>query len=97
MIPSEYDYKNFETEYINGDDSDDERENLGETYSDFDTDHYIDDFDDVFEPQSKDCLCCKGLIFQCEGKICKDLGTCYCKIHSEMENKKEENKLVHNV
>ncbi|CAD8061283.1 unnamed protein product [Paramecium primaurelia] len=32
---------------------------------------------DLFE-KYKDCPCCKGLVLNCEGVICEQLGLCYC-------------------
>lgn len=25
-----------------------------------------------------DCPCCSGLVFDCIGEICRELGACYC-------------------
>mmetsp|Transcript_32602 Transcript_32602/g.37187 ORF Transcript_32602/g.37187 Transcript_32602/m.37187 type:complete len:206 (-) Transcript_32602:53-670(-) len=30
-----------------------------------------------FEPSSKDCECCQGLVERCDGEICQTLGECY--------------------
>lgn len=35
--------------------------------------------DDKWFPKHKDCTCCNGFIYKCEGEVCGDLGVCYCK------------------
>ena len=40
-----------------------------------------------FEPSSKDCNCCKGLVERCDGEICQDLGECYCVVHAKHKDK----------
>jgi hypothetical protein len=52
--------------------SENEMERLNQFYSEFFT-------------ASKDCPCCKGYVNACKGKICKDLGECYCRTVRETE------------
>ena len=33
----------------------------------------------------KDCKCCKGYIYKCNGETCKSLGQCYCKMSDDCE------------
>jgi len=40
-----------------------------------------------FEPSSKDCSCCKGLVERCDGDICEILGECYCVSHNKFKEK----------
>ena len=37
-------------------------------------------------PKYKNCKCCKGYVYKCDGKTCKSLGQCYCKMSDELEN-----------
>lgn len=41
-------------------------------------------------PECTACDCCKGYPYNCEGAICKELGSCHCYMHREKE---EERKL----
>lgn len=41
-------------------------------------------------PECTNCECCKGYPYNCEGAICKELGSCHCYMHHEKE---EERKL----
>ena len=34
----------------------------------------------------KNCTCCKGYVYKCNGDTCKSLGQCYCKMSDECEN-----------
>ncbi len=36
-------------------------------------------------PKYKDCKCCKGYIYKCNGETCKSLGQCYCKMSDDCE------------
>ena len=80
-MPQEYYYDNFGNGESNGYEEEDKGESYGnESVSDIE--------DDIYDQKSADCPCCKGMVYQCEGQICKDLGYCYCKMHREMENSK---------
>lgn len=54
----------------------------------------IDDIElfnkDEFDPNFKNCTCCKGFIYNCKSKVCENLGVCQCKAHSEMEEDAKE-------
>ena len=43
--------------------------------------------EDMWLPRYKDCECCKGFVFKCNGKTCADLGQCYCKMKDECDKK----------
>lgn len=45
---------------------------------------------DEFDPNFKNCTCCKGYIYNCKSKVCENLGVCQCKAHSEMEEDAKE-------
>ena len=49
-----------------------------ENYDDYDQGDYFDEF--------KDCDCCHGYVYSCEGKVCKDMGQCKCKMAAEIES-----------
>lgn len=42
--------------------------------------------EDKWFPQYKDCYCCKGLIYKCEGEVCKNLGVCFCKAKEDYDD-----------
>ena len=49
-------------------------------YSDEEDDaHYMDQNQilEYFEDY-KDCTCCKGHVYNCEGEVCQEIGECYC-------------------
>ena len=33
----------------------------------------------------KNCQCCKGYVYKCNGDTCKSLGQCYCKMSDDCE------------
>ena len=37
-------------------------------------------------PKYKNCKCCKGYVYKCNGEACKSLVQCYCKMSDEMQN-----------
>ena len=39
-------------------------------------------------PKYKNCVCCKGYVYKCNGETCKSLGQCYCKMSDDCENEK---------
>jgi hypothetical protein len=36
-------------------------------------------------PKYKDCTCCKGFIYKCDGDVCKSLGACFCKAQEDYD------------
>lgn len=40
---------------------------------------------DKWFPMYKDCECCKGFVYKCQGKTCIDLGECYCKMKDDCD------------
>ncbi len=44
-----------------------------------------------FFEKYKNCKCCKGYVYKCQGDTCKSLGQCYCKMSDECEIE-DENK-----
>ena len=39
-----------------------------------------------FFEECKDCACCHGYIYSCNGEVCKELGMCHCKFTQEVES-----------
>ena len=39
-----------------------------------------------FFEKYKNCTCCKGYVYKCNGDTCKSLGQCYCKMSDECES-----------
>ena len=37
-------------------------------------------------PKYKDCECCQGFVFKCQGKVCQSLGLCYCKMKDDCDD-----------
>ena len=56
-----------------------------EVFEEFANDFSEDE--DMWLPRYKDCECCKGFVFKCNGKTCADLGQCYCKMKDECDKK----------
>ena len=56
----------------------------------------INEKTDEFEDESSDedkwfpifrfCECCKGFIFNCQGKACTNMRYCYCRMKTECDN-----------
>ena len=44
-----------------------------------------------FNPEFKDCDCCKGYISNCGNEICKNLGVCHCVVRKQNEDNNEPN------
>lgn len=42
-----------------------------------------------FNPEFKDCDCCKGYISNCGNEICKNLGVCHCVVRKQNEDNNE--------
>ncbi len=42
--------------------------------------------DEKWFPSYKDCECCKGFVYKCQGSACVNMGTCYCKVKDECDN-----------
>ena len=38
-----------------------------------------------FYSKYKNCQCCKGYVYKCNGDTCKSLGQCYCKMSDDCE------------
>ena len=36
------------------------------------------DMGTIFMPAFEGCSCCKGFVNNCKGKICENLGMCFC-------------------
>ena len=53
--------------------------------------NWTEETKDAYHPNSKDCECCKGLIYMCDGIICQTLGYCHC-YATEIEEKKYNDK-----
>ena len=46
--------------------------------------------EDKWFPKYKDCECCKGFVYKCNGDACKSLGQCFCKMKDECDEGIEE-------
>ncbi len=44
------------------------------------------DDEDQFFSKYKDCECCKGKIYKCNGDACQYLGACYCKVKTDCDD-----------
>ena len=81
--------KKFEEDNIDDDDDGDELadkffdEIIDENNILFDEDDESDD--EKWFPKYRNCDCCKGFVYKCEGDTCKSLGKCYCKIKSQID------------
>jgi hypothetical protein len=42
--------------------------------------------DEKWFPKYKDCVCCKGFVYKCQGPACLNMGTCYCKVKEECDD-----------
>ena len=76
----------------NNADPSDEKENDSDYDDQFiydaERDAEIEDFMNYFE-KLKNCECCKGNFYSCQGQVCESLGACYCytKLKLEEENR----------
>lgn len=41
--------------------------------------------EDKWFPKYKDCECCKGFVYKCEGIACSNMDMCYCKMKEECD------------
>ena len=51
-----------------------------------DNDEEDDEDENKFYEKYKNCSCCLGYVYKCNGNTCKSLGQCYCKMSDECEN-----------
>ncbi len=79
----------FEEDYV----FDDEEENNKEVeviVRDIMENEEFEDEDESDEekwfPKYKDCDCCQGFIYKCNGKACENLQYCYCKVKTECDD-----------
>ena len=42
--------------------------------------------EDKWFPQYKDCECCKGFVYKCQGQVFQSLNQCYCKMKDDCED-----------
>lgn len=42
--------------------------------------------EDKWFPRYKDCECCKGFVYKCQGQVCQSLNQCYCKMKDDCED-----------
>ena len=42
--------------------------------------------DEKWFPKYKDCECCKGFVYKCNGVACVNMGACYCKMKEECDD-----------
>ena len=42
--------------------------------------------EDKWFPKYKDCECCKGFVYKCEGIACSNMDMCYCKMKEECDD-----------
>ena len=48
-----------------------------------------DEDENKFFDKYKNCSCCKGYVYKCNGEACKSLGQCYCKMSDDCENEEK--------
>lgn len=53
-------------------------------FYDAERDSEIEDFMNYFE-KLKNCECCKGNFYSCQGQVCESLGACYCYTKLKLE------------
>ena len=41
--------------------------------------------DEKWYPRFKECECCKGFVYKCQGTTCKSMGECYCKMQDDFD------------
>lgn len=41
--------------------------------------------EDKWFPKYKDCECCKGFVYKCNGVACANMDACYCKVKDECD------------
>jgi hypothetical protein len=42
--------------------------------------------EDKWFPKFKDCECCQGFIYKCNGQTCQNMLSCYCKVKAECDD-----------
>jgi hypothetical protein len=53
----------------------------------------INEMEEVFHRESKDCKCCKGYIYKCKDFLCKKLEVCKC-YASQLEEQEHDERLI---
>ena len=85
-------------QYIEADDDEEEENDIKEKIDKIEKDMIeeeaieelgddLSDDEDKWFPMYRDCECCKGFVFNCNGEICADLGQCFCKMKDECDKK----------
>ncbi len=46
--------------------------------------------DEKWFPKFRDCECCKGFVYKCNGEACANLGECYCKMRADCDDEDDE-------
>jgi len=46
--------------------------------------------DEKWFPKYKECECCKGFVYKCQGAACINMGECYCKMKEECDDEDED-------
>ena len=83
-------------EYIEADEDDDEEEDVKEKMDMIVKDmvesevmeemgNEVSEDEEKWLPEYKDCECCHGFVFKCNGITCADLGQCYCKMKDDCD------------
>lgn len=79
----------FEDEFDDGEEGG-QGENPGEWATDPETEKRREEIrKNFFNPDFKDCECCKGYISNCGNEICKNLGVCHCVVRKQNEDNQE--------
>lgn len=42
--------------------------------------------EDKWFPKYKDCECCQGFVYKCNGATCQNMMSCYCKVKAECDD-----------
>lgn len=81
--------------YSEGEDDDEDQEFQDKIFAEmmeeniqFEDDDESDE--DKWFPKFRNCECCKGFVYKCEGSTCQNLGKCYCKIKSQMDGDNDD-------
>ena len=46
--------------------------------------------EDKWFPDYKDCKCCRGFVYNCQGETCILMGQCYCKMKDDIEQNEDK-------
>ena len=46
--------------------------------------------EDKWFPDYKDCKCCHGFVYNCQGETCILMGQCYCKMKDDIEQQEDK-------